>query len=124
MIFLKQLKSLYLNSYGFTVGLQLNNKYLMNEGMSINVTVIRDYVLGNQSSDVDRVINKGINSTFSSFSSLKKISTFCSSGTKLVYCQSVTSCCENGGLETGELSAKRFASSSTVYSFVKPFYLP
>lgn len=117
MIFLKQLKSLYLNSYGFTVGLQLNNKYLMNEGMSINV-------LGNQSSDVDRVINKGINSTFSSFSSLKKISTFCSNGTKIVYCQSVTSCCENGGLETGELSAKRFASSSTVYSVVKPFYLP
>lgn len=47
MIFLKQLKSLYLNSYGFRVGLQLNNKYLNNESMSISVTVIRDYVLGN-----------------------------------------------------------------------------
>lgn len=42
----------------------------MNESMSINVTVIMDYVLGNQSSDVDRIINKEINSTFSSFSLL------------------------------------------------------
>lgn len=68
MIFLKQLKSLYLNSYGFRVGLQLNNKYLMNESMSINITAVMDYVLGNQRSDVDRIINKEINSTFYSFS--------------------------------------------------------
>lgn len=30
----------------------------MNESMSINVTVIMDYVLGNQGSDVDRIIKK------------------------------------------------------------------
>lgn len=71
MIFLKQLKSLNFNSHGFRVDLQLNSKYLMNESMSINVAVIMDYILGNQSSDVDRIINKEINSIYSSFFLLK-----------------------------------------------------
>lgn len=47
----------------------------MKESMSINVSVVMAYVLGNLSSDVDRIIKKKLIQFFSSFS-LKKTKKF------------------------------------------------